>query len=133
MSPQPGMGNQLVVWKRIYITVLAGVFLYLGFWAIDGQLLASQMGNATVIDKEYRKAGTTYRTERIGTTTRVIPYATPDMYILKLRLGNQEARWPVTREFYEKTHIDDQLQVRYEKRRITGSLKIVSIETEVTK
>jgi hypothetical protein len=127
------MANPLVVWKSIYITVLVGVALYLAFWAIDGQLLASQAGSATVVDKEYKKAGTTYRTERVGSTTRVIPYATPEMYILRLRVGSEEARWPVTKDVFDKARVNDQLQVRYAKRRITGSLKIISIENEVAK
>ncbi len=133
MSAQPGMANPLVVWKSIYIAVLVGVALYLAFWAIDGQLLASQAGSAIVVGKEYKKAGTTYRTERIGTTTRVIPYATPEMYILRFRLDKEEARWPVTKDVFDKAHLDDQFQVRYAKRRITGRLKLVSIESEVTK
>jgi hypothetical protein len=127
------MANPFVVWKSIYITVLAGVGLYLAFWAIDGQLLDSQVGSATVVDKEYRKAGITYRTERVGTTTRVTPYATPEMYILRLRVGSDEARWPVARDVFDKAHADDQFQVRYARRRITRSLQIVSIENEVAK
>jgi len=125
--------NPMVVWKVIYITTLVGIFLYVAFWVIDTKILASQVGDATVVDKECRKAATTYRTEQVGGTTRVIPYATPEMYILKLRVGSGEALWPVPKEFYDKARVDDQLRVRYEKRRITGSLKIVSIETEVTK
>lgn len=125
--------NPMLVWKVIYITVLVGIFLYVSFWAIDTKLLSSQVGDATVLGKEYRKAGTTYRTEQVGGTTRAIPYATPEMYVLKLQVDGNQAFWAVRKEFYDRAQAGDPLRVRYQKRRITGSLMIISLEAPATK
>jgi hypothetical protein len=115
-------------WRRLFFGIAGVILLYLGFRGIDGNLLASQSATATVIAKEHRKAGTTYRTDKIGNTFRTIPYSTPEMYILKLHVGNKTVEWPVEKSFYDRTDAGSDVRVRYEKRRITGSLKILSVE-----
>ena len=115
-------------WRRIFFGIVAAVILYLGFRGVEDNLLASQSATATVIAKEHRKAGTTYRTDKIGNTFRTIPYSTPEMYILKLRIENKAVEWPVEKSFYDGTGAGSEVRVRYEKRRITGSLKILSVE-----
>jgi hypothetical protein len=92
-------------------------------------LLASQSATAQVVGKEHRPAGTSYRTEKIGDAIRTIPYAIPEAYILKLTVAGKATQYPVEKEFYDRTPVGATLEVRYEKHRISGGIRVLSVES----
>ena len=129
MTGQPDPMAVMRVWKAITITVVCLALLYVAFWVLNTQLLASQTATAEVVGKEHRPAGTSYRTEKIGNTVRTIPYAIPEAFILNLTVAGKATQYPVEKEFYDRTQVGATLQVRYEKHRISGGIRVLSVET----
>jgi hypothetical protein len=125
--------NVLLWWKRIFIAVFVAVILYLGFWAINDTGLASEVATAPVLGKEFRRAGTTYRTQKVGNVYSTVPFSTPEMYIFKMGIGDQDVSWPVEKKLYDATTVGSQVEIRYAKRRLTGSIKVLSIAREEEK
>jgi hypothetical protein len=117
------------MWKAITVTAICLVVLYVAFWVLNTQLLASQSATAQVVGKEHRPAGTSYRTEKIGDAIRTIPYAIPEAYILKLTVAGKATQYPVEKEFYDRTPVGATLEVRYEKHRISGGIRVLSVES----
>jgi hypothetical protein len=130
MSQQPTAPAAVMWWRLIYAAIVAGVLLYVVGWAADTKLLAVQIAVASVSGKEHRDMKQTYTMERIGNVTRAVPRVVPEQYILKLRIKDQEVEWPVEKDCYQTVEPGQQVRVRYEKRRITGSFQVVSLERE---
>ena len=116
------------LWPVAGAVILVSVLSYFGFQAVDAAGLADQQGTATVLGREHRDAATKYRTELIGGQTRVIPQHTPEMYIVTLRIGNQETTHAVDRALYDSLRTGDQLAVVYQQRRISGGLQVTRVE-----
>jgi hypothetical protein len=107
--------------------IVIGVACYFLYTTVDGAALGNHRGQATVVDKEYRELKRIHSTEIVGGKTRVIPKVTPEMYVLKLKLDGKETEFAVDRSLYDAIKIGDQVQVTYQRRRITGSIKIIEV------
>jgi hypothetical protein len=115
------------IWPAAGAVILVIVLGYFGFQAVDATGLSDQRGAAVVTGKEHRDAAKGYRTENVGGQTRVIPQTTPEMYILKLRIGDQETTHAVARDLYNTVGNGEQLTVTYQRRRISGGLQVTGI------
>jgi hypothetical protein len=116
------------LWALIGGVILVAVVVYFGFQAVDATGLAAQLGTATVISKEHKKAGKTYRTDIVAGQTRVIPQDTPEMYLVKLRIGDKETTHAVERDLFDSLNNGDQLAVSYQQRRFTGGVQVIRVE-----
>jgi hypothetical protein len=130
MSQQRSGPAAVRVWKLIYVVIVGCVLLYLAGWAADTKLLAAQVAIARISGKEHRDMKQTYSMERIGNVTRAVPRVIPEAYVLKLRLENKDVEWPVEKDYFRNVEIGQQLRVRFEQRCITGSLRVISLESE---
>src|ERR1700733_11871365 len=120
-----GPAQWMPVFGGVILVAIAG---YFGFQALDGIGLSMQPGIAVVIGKEYRPAKKTYRTDVIGNQTRVVPQVNPEMYILKLRIGEKETVGLVERDLFNTLSNGDRLSVTYQRRRVTGGLQVVGVQ-----
>jgi hypothetical protein len=107
--------------------VVIGVVLYFSFTTVDGFSLGNLKGKATVVGKEYRKVKRGYSMEIIGGRTRAVPHVTPERYVLELKLNGKETECAVDKELYDAIKVGDQVEVTYQRRRLTGTIKIVEI------
>jgi hypothetical protein len=111
--------------------ILVAVIGYFGFQGLDSYDLSKQTGAAVVTGKEHMASKKTYRTDYIGGRPQVIPQFTPDMYVIRLRIGNTDASAAVDRELFEAMNNGDQLAVTYQRTRFTGRLQVASVHREV--
>jgi hypothetical protein len=116
------------IWPAAGAVILVVVLGYFGFQAADGTGLTDKRGVAIVIGKDHRDAAKTYRTENVGGQTRVIPQYTPEMHILKLRIGDLETSHAVPRELFQSVGNGEQLAVTYQQRRISGGLQVTAVQ-----
>ncbi|HEU0177528.1 MAG TPA: hypothetical protein VFV58_24970 [Blastocatellia bacterium] len=107
--------------------IVVCVVLYFSFTTVDGVALGNQKGKATVVNKEYRETKRGYSTEIIGGRTKAVPRVTPEMYILKLKLDGKETEFAVEKELYSAVNVGDYVQIIYQRRRITGAIKIIEV------
>ena len=117
-------------WPLLGGFILIVVLLYFGFQAVDAAGLQPQTGTAIVLGKEHKPPGKSYRTDIVGGQTRVIPQYTPDLYILKLRIGSQETSAPVDRDLFDSVGNGDRVSVTYQRRRLTSGLQVISVRRE---
>jgi hypothetical protein len=104
--------------------VLAGVLLYYGFIATNSMGLAEHEGTATVVSKEYRPAGTTYRPMVIGGRTHSVPQTTGEMFLIGLSLDGDDTVFAVDRSVFERLYNGNRVPVIYRKQRLTGDLRV---------
>lgn len=121
---QPGP-PRFIYWLSALI--MLGVGGYYAFMAIDGTGLDEQIGEAIVIEKEYRPAGETYSTQIINGRTHRVPQATAEAFILTLDVEGSTAQVPVERTQYQALAAGDQVQVRYIQRRLTGRIQATEV------
>jgi hypothetical protein len=107
--------------------ILAVVAIYFLFTAVDGMALSTQSGRAAVVDKQYRPAGKTYTRQVVGNQTLNVPQTTPEMFVLDLDLEGERAQGTTSRALYETLAAGDQVQVTYQRRRITGGLQVLTV------
>lgn len=110
--------------------ILVAVVGYFGLRALDTVGLNTQSGTALVTGKEYVPMKKGYRTDVIGNQTRVIPQVTPEMYVLRLRIGSGETAQPVDRELFDSVSNGAHLRVTYQRRRLTGGLRVTGLWRE---
>jgi len=111
--------------------ILVAALAYFGFQGINDVGLPPKTGTAVVIGKEHVPSKKTYRTDYIAGRPRVIPQFVPEMYVLKLRLGNTESSAAVDQSLYEATNNGDQVAVTYQETRLTGKLQITGVRSGV--
>ena len=104
--------------------ILIGVALYYSFWAVNSLGLEDRSAIATVTGKEYHAPGTSYQAQNIGGRNYVRPLQTPEAYVLKLNLDNEETSAAVEKGLYDVLNPNDQVRVTYQRRRITGGLQV---------
>lgn len=109
------------------LVIMVCVAVYFLFLAADGLALPSQTSTAKVVGKGYREAGQSYYTEIINGRPVAAPRTTPEAYVLKLTFDGHEAECPVSLVLYDATNDGDEVQVTYQRRRITGALKVMSV------
>jgi hypothetical protein len=128
MSPPQIITRRFAWWRRVYILIVGGILLYVLAWAADTKLLGAQSAVATVSGKEHREMRQTYTMERIGNVNRAVSRVVPEQYVLKLKVESKEVEWPVEKDYFRSVQIGQQVRVRYERRRFTGSLRVLSLE-----
>lgn len=112
----------------IGIIILAAFVLYYVFMAADTFGLATESGSAKVIAKGFRKAGLTYYTQYIEGRPLVMPQTIPERYLLKLEIGDCETECAVAQGFHEAVKINDRVQVSYQRRRLTHTLRVLDVQ-----
>lgn len=115
-------------WPLLGGLILIAVLVYFGFQAVDAAGLQPQTGTATVLGKEHKPPGKSYKTDIVGGQTRVIPQYTPDLYLLKLRFGNQETTAAVERDLFDAIAVGDQVSATYQRRRLSGGLQVIRVQ-----
>ena len=112
---------------KVGIVMLVGMGLYFLFMAVNNLGLVDRHATATVISKEYRKADTTYTTQKIGNRMQTLPQTTSEMYILKLDVNGKPTECAVDKWLYNELHTGEQVKVVYKKKRISGGLQVFDI------
>jgi hypothetical protein len=116
---------------RIFgLIILAALGVYLLFMAINNLALAQRTASGVVLAKGYREAGTTYFTQIIDGRPVVRPQGRPEMYVIKLDVTGQQAESAVTKQTYDAVTTGDQVQVTYQRRRLTGGLRVLDVRPE---
>jgi hypothetical protein len=120
-------GNWMPLAGGLILLVVAG---YFGFQGLDSLGLPQQTGTGLVMSKERVPSRRTYRTDYIAGHPRVIPQVTPDLYMMKLRMGNEETSAAVDRSLFNATNNGDRVAVTYQQTRLTGKLRVTSVRSE---
>jgi hypothetical protein len=123
-SAQARPGSFMYIFGAIIVICVVGWY---SFNAIDNLALPNQTGTARIVAKEHRDARQTYTTDIIGGQARTVPRAIPEMYILKLDVDGHEVPSVVDKSFYSAVNPQDEVQVSYQRRRLTGRLQIVNV------
>ena len=108
--------------------VLFSVAAYYAFLGADTLGLPELKTTAVVVGKGYRAAGTTYVTKIIENRPYVLSQATPEAYLLELKLDGQSVDAAVSRELFETIKTSDTIQATYQRGRLTGVLHILGVE-----
>jgi hypothetical protein len=104
--------------------ILASVGLYYAFWALNSLGLENRSAVATITGKEHFHSGTSYQAQNIGGRNFVRQLRTPEAWVLRLKLENEEAFAAVEKGFYDTLNSNDQVRVTYQRRRITAALQV---------
>lgn len=109
------------------LVILAGFGLVALFAAVDSVGLPSQNAIATVVGREYRDVVKGYRTTILNDTPWVVPHTTAEKFLLQLDIGGQRAVGNVSRLVFEAVKTDDEVQVIFQRRRLTGLVRVVDV------
>jgi len=107
------------------ILILAGLFFL--FQAVDTLGLEVKKASARVIAREHRETVMGYRTEIINNQPRAVANVTPEMYVLHLDIDGHRAEAAVSHSFYDAVQPGDRVQVTFQKRRLTGGLRVLEV------
>ena len=129
-SPLP-VGTR--IWRWISMALVAGGLLYFAFFILNTLGLPDRTGVAKVLDKAYYPPGTAYQTLNINGRIFVRPYDTAEAYVLKLQLDNQEAGAFVEKNLYDSLNSNMDVQVTYQRCRITKTLRVVQVTAPAAK
>ena len=109
------------------MALVAGMLLYFAFFTLNTLGLPNRTSVATVLDKAYYPPGTAYQTLNINGRIFVRPYDTAEAYVLKLQLNDQEAGAVVGKTLYDTVNSNTEVQVTYQRCRITDTLRVVQV------
>jgi hypothetical protein len=109
------------------LVIVIGVAIYFVFLAADGLALSSQTTTAQVVGKGFKEAGRSYYTEFINGRPVAAPRVTPEQYLLKMILEGREIECPVPLPLHNTANAGDQVKVTYQRRRITGALRVLNV------
>lgn len=107
--------------------IFACALVYLGFTAANSLGLKKRTGPAVIVDKSHHAAGKTYSTQKIGNRVMNLPQITPEMYVLELEIEDKTAAFAVSKRTHDKLAVGDRINAVYQRKRITGGLRVVSI------
>jgi len=107
--------------------ILIAVALYYTFWALNTLGLENRDAIATVTGKEYLFSGTSYQSQQIAGRNYVRSLQTPEQYIVTLKLLDRPAGGAVDSALYNTLKTRDQVQVTYQRRRLTSSLLVQKV------
>ena len=110
--------------------ILFSVAAYYAFLGADTLGLPELKTTAVVVGKGYRAAGTTYVTRIIENRPYVLSQATPEAYLLELKMDGQSVDAAVSRELFETIKTSDGVRVAYRKGRLTGTVRILGVERQ---
>jgi hypothetical protein len=129
MNPQSRMppGSRSRIWQRISVALIAGVLLYYTFVALNAWSLPEHTSMVTVLDKAYYPPGTSYQTMNIGGRIFFSPHGTAAASVLKLKLNDREVGALVEKGLYDPLSPSDEVQVIYQRARMTGTLRVTQV------
>ena len=130
-NPQFPRGSR--IWPRFGAVIVAGVCVYYGYVGLNTLGLSDHTGVATILDKAYYAAGTSYQTLNIGGRAFIRPYQTAETYVLKLRLDNQETPAVVEKSLYDTVNTNAEVRVTYQFTRFTRALRVVQVTVSAGK
>lgn len=104
--------------------VVLGVLL----WLADSKLLAVENAAGPVTWKRIVEAHMEHRMVNVGGSNRPVPHAVPRQFLLKVKLAGGEYEKAVPREIYDRVQINEMVRVRYQRRRLTGAMQLLSVE-----
>jgi len=133
MNQKPPLPVGSRIWHRISMALVAGMLMYFAFFTLNTLGLPNRTGVAKVLDKAYYPPGTAYQTLNINGRIFVRPYDTAEAYVLKLQLNNQEAGAFVEKNLYDSLNLNADVQVTYQRCRITKALRVVRVTVPVSK
>jgi hypothetical protein len=114
--------------KTPSIVLLVVFAVFLTGWVINATSLRVDTAVARVVSKEYQEMKRTYTMERVGNVNRAVPRVIPEQFILKLRIDDTEVSAPVDRVLYRSAEQGQEMHIRYEKHRLSGAMKVLSVE-----
>jgi len=107
------------------------ILIFIGLWglflAVDGLGLTMQQGMATVLGHEHRDMVKGGRMDVIARQPMVVPYTTPEKYILKLEINGRQTEGTVSKSLFDAVQPGDRVQVTFQKRRLTGRVQILDV------
>jgi hypothetical protein len=112
----------------IGIVVLAGLFCYVAFMAIDTVGLESKVVQARVVSTGYRAAGQTYVTQIIDNRPYVMPRTVPEMFLANLDLEGKIVTAAVDRSTHDRLRENDTVDVTFRRTRITGRTEVTAVQ-----
>lgn len=115
MTSEESKGANREAWCLMAFILTMMTLLFINF---DG--LAEVSTIASVTDKSFISA---YRARHVVTRSR---YNVPDRFFVAIKFEDTEVWVGVDGWFYLTTSVGDKIQVTYVKRRITGSVEVVS-------
>jgi hypothetical protein len=123
----PPRGAPRLVFALGLIVLVLGAAYWL-FTAVDGVGLARRTETGTVVGMRYQAAGVTYVTEVINNRPHAVRHATPEAYLVEVALAGGRAEGATGREAYEQLRAGDRVRVTYERRRVTGAIRVVDVQ-----
>ena len=133
MNQNPPLPVGTRIWRWISMALVAGVVLYFAYFILNTMGLPNCTGVAKVLDKAYYPPGTAYQTLNINGRIFVRPYDTAEAYAVKLQLDNQEAGAFVEKNLYDSLNLNTDVQVTYQRCRITKALRVVQVSAPAAK
>jgi hypothetical protein len=107
--------------------MFAGLLIYFAFTAVNSLGLKEQSATARVIVKDYKEAGSTYVTQKVGNRILTIPQSQAEMYLLGLDVQGKSSLCAVAKTVYDRLNIGDQVEVVFRRKRVTGSVEVLSV------
>ncbi|MCC9602683.1 hypothetical protein LOC67_19200 [Stieleria sp. JC731] len=117
----PGPNRFIYVVSGCLLVAVAG---YYAFTAMNTMGLATHHGNAIVVGKYFQEAGTSSFSQPIGNQQIVRVQETPEAYIAKVKINEQQTECALDKPLYEEVSPGDQLNVEYQVTRLTGAIRI---------
>jgi len=109
------------------VVAIVAVFLYFAYSAIDRTGLEVATGSATVRGKQFTESGKSYYTTISGGRAWVQSQETPETYALILDVGDERTAGVVSKQLYESLKVNDKVQVKSQRTRITGRLEVIEV------
>jgi len=109
------------------IVAIAAIVLYFGYMAFDGIGLEVERSPAVVRDKQHVMRGETSVVTIIDGRPLVRSQETPEAFLLRLAIENTEVYAAVKRSFFEETTLGVTVNVRYQRRRLSGRLQVIEV------
>jgi hypothetical protein len=109
------------------VAAIAGVLLYYVYGAVDRAGLEVSSATATVAEKQFTESGKSYYTTVAGGQAFVQSQETPETYAVVLSFGDERTAGVVPQQLYASLKVDDSVQVKYRRTRISNKLEVLEI------
>jgi len=109
------------------VVAIAAVLIYYVYGAIDRGGLEVNTASATVEGKQFTESGKSYYTTIAGGRAWVQSQDTPETYAVVVNVGNERTAGVVSKQLYESLKVNDTVQVKMRRTRITGKLEVVEV------
>ena len=109
------------------IVAIGAVLIYYVYGAIDRGGLELNTAPATVEGKQFTESGKSYYTTIAGGRAWVQSQDTPETYAVVLNVGNERTAGVVSKQVYDSLKVNDSVQVKMRRTRITGRLEVIEV------